>query len=258
MTANQRGGSPAPVVTNTAGSKQGLGTLTCASIFESPWGVAGNGPVTSRAVVACPSTIVWQATTARKAACGFAPVFTRTRPSTSTSSAPFSAGSTSEPTSDGASVSERPEVVELRADFQAAATVIAKRDRRHEPTDYRIDLRRVDLRRASLMEAQLGGANLSWANLEGADLRGAHLEGARLVGGRGRGDHDQRADCELGLEPGAEDVVEKVPGTIASPPAPGHQGGTARYLTLGQVRGVWSCETTKRRPWHNLMGGGAA
>jgi Pentapeptide repeats (8 copies) len=64
----------------------------------------------------------------------------------------------------------------IDADFQAAATVIGRRDRRHEQPNQPLilDLRNVDLR----------GASLEWADLERALLIDAHLEGANLYGAR--------------------------------------------------------------------------
>jgi uncharacterized protein YjbI with pentapeptide repeats len=93
------------------------------------------------------------------------------------------AASGSEPVADRASPSQRPKVPELRADFQAAATVLSRRDRRHERPNYRLDLRRVDLRRALLSpDPDLGGADLSRADLSRANLEEATLEGADLEG----------------------------------------------------------------------------
>jgi len=66
------------------------------------------------------------------------------------------------------------------ADFQAVATVLGRRDRRHERPDYRLDLDRVDLRGASLQEADLNVADLNEANLSGAVVIGARLNGADL------------------------------------------------------------------------------
>jgi uncharacterized protein YjbI with pentapeptide repeats len=66
------------------------------------------------------------------------------------------------------------------ADFQAVATVLARRDRRHERPDYWLDLNRVDLRGASLQLADLSGADLKEADLTGANLREAFLRRAKL------------------------------------------------------------------------------
>jgi hypothetical protein len=77
-------------------------------------------------------------------------------------------------------LSVEPDPPELRVDFQAAATVLGRRDRRHERPDYRLNLSAVGLQRASLQGAHLGRANLSEANLEGAVLTLAKLEGADL------------------------------------------------------------------------------
>jgi uncharacterized protein YjbI with pentapeptide repeats len=70
----------------------------------------------------------------------------------------------------------------LRVDFQAAATVLQRRDRGYERPNYSLDLRRVDLDKASLPSATLSKANLSGANLSGAFLSGADLSGADLSG----------------------------------------------------------------------------
>jgi uncharacterized protein YjbI with pentapeptide repeats len=93
------------------------------------------------------------------------------------------AASGSEPLEDRESPSKRPKVPELRADFQAAATVLSRRDRRHERPNYRLDLRGVDLRGVLLPpDADLGGADLSRADLSRANLEEAILEGAELEG----------------------------------------------------------------------------
>lgn len=85
--------------------------------------------------------------------------------------------------------SARDEVPDLRTDVQAAATVLGRRDRRHERPDYSLDLRGVDLRKASLSRAHLEDANLEGAHLEWASLVGARLHGAILFGA-----HLERAD----------------------------------------------------------------
>jgi uncharacterized protein YjbI with pentapeptide repeats len=69
---------------------------------------------------------------------------------------------------------------ELRADFQAAATVIGRRDRRHERNDYRLNLRRVRLQGASLEDARLERAALSETDLSRSFLRNAVLSEADL------------------------------------------------------------------------------
>jgi uncharacterized protein YjbI with pentapeptide repeats len=97
------------------------------------------------------------------------------------------AASGSEPVADHASPSKRLKVPELRADFQAATTVLSRRDRRHERPNYRLGLRRVDLRRVDLRrallppDADLGGADLSRADLSRANLEEANMEGANLA-----------------------------------------------------------------------------
>jgi len=73
-----------------------------------------------------------------------------------------------------------PDLSRLRTDIQAAATVLGRRDRRHERAGYRLDLRGVDLRNASLRGAHLESALLGAAHLDDADLREAHLEDAIL------------------------------------------------------------------------------
>jgi Pentapeptide repeats (8 copies) len=81
-----------------------------------------------------------------------------------------------------------------RPDFQAAARVLATRDRRHERPGYRLVLREVDLRWALLRgvdidlqnarfeDAHLECADFRWAHLEGAHLQGTQLDGTRLQG----------------------------------------------------------------------------
>jgi uncharacterized protein YjbI with pentapeptide repeats len=75
---------------------------------------------------------------------------------------------------------EQPPTPSMRVDFQAAMTVLGRRDRAHERPDYRLDLRKVDLRRASLSKANFSGDSLSGSNLSGADLQEAVLSGADL------------------------------------------------------------------------------
>jgi uncharacterized protein YjbI with pentapeptide repeats len=69
----------------------------------------------------------------------------------------------------------------LGVDFQAAATVLGRRDRSHGRVGYRLDLREVNLRSASLSNADFSGANLTGAYLVGAELSGADLNGADLT-----------------------------------------------------------------------------
>jgi hypothetical protein len=69
----------------------------------------------------------------------------------------------------------------LRADLQAAITVIGRRNRRNEPNEYEVWLREVDLRKADLRELHLEHAELIDAHLEGAWLHEAHLEHATLI-----------------------------------------------------------------------------
>jgi hypothetical protein len=65
-------------------------------------------------------------------------------------------------------------------DFQAVATVLGRRDRRHERADYQLNLSAVDLRGAWLREAALSKAKLNQADLSGAILLDADLSGAFL------------------------------------------------------------------------------
>lgn len=60
----------------------------------------------------------------------------------------------------------------LRADVQAAVSVVGRRDVTHDHPDRRIDL----------AEANLGGADLAGADLHGADLAQADLTDAELTG----------------------------------------------------------------------------
>jgi uncharacterized protein YjbI with pentapeptide repeats len=88
---------------------------------------------------------------------------------------------TSQPTRGTPPGEERAFVIpDLRTDHQAAATVLGRRNRRHERDGYRLDLRGVDLRKASLHAAHLELAHLGAAHLEEANLNEAHLEGANL------------------------------------------------------------------------------
>jgi hypothetical protein len=84
-------------------------------------------------------------------------------------------------TEDALTESEEPaEDFRLTADFQAVATVIGRRDRRHERADYQLNLRAVDLGGAWLHQADLSKANLSEADLSGAILLDADLSEAFL------------------------------------------------------------------------------
>ena len=66
-----------------------------------------------------------------------------------------------------------------RPDIQAAATVIGRRDTKHDTNS--IDLGWVDLTGANLRGAKFGAVNLHHANLSHARLARAHLVGAQLV-----------------------------------------------------------------------------
>jgi uncharacterized protein YjbI with pentapeptide repeats len=73
------------------------------------------------------------------------------------------------------------EVPMLREDLQAAATVIGRRDLRHErPEHHTLFLRGVDLPQVSLLNGRLRAANLYRANLSHAILSGADLAMALL------------------------------------------------------------------------------
>ncbi len=85
----------------------------------------------------------------------------------------------------------------VRADVQAVATVLARRDVSRDPLEQRINLSNTNLRGANLSAANLVGANLKWANLSddnlnnadlsGADLTCANLTGARMIHTKVRG-----------------------------------------------------------------------
>lgn len=75
----------------------------------------------------------------------------------------------------------------LRADIHAAAKVLCRREIRHEPQGFRLDMSDVDLRDASLANARLDGATLRGSQLDGADLQRAQLADADLWGARLRG-----------------------------------------------------------------------
>ncbi|MEA5603070.1 pentapeptide repeat-containing protein [Nostoc sp. UHCC 0252] len=78
----------------------------------------------------------------------------------------------------------------VRADIQAALTVIATRDVNKDPENEQLDLSHIDMRgvnlnganlqKINLYQANLAGANLIEANLAGAILSAANLEGANL------------------------------------------------------------------------------
>jgi uncharacterized protein YjbI with pentapeptide repeats len=78
----------------------------------------------------------------------------------------------------------------LRADIQAALTVIARRDVNKDAENEQLDLSHTDMRgvnlnganlqQINLYQANLAGANLAKANLAGAILSAANLEGANL------------------------------------------------------------------------------
>lgn len=77
--------------------------------------------------------------------------------------------------------------VPLRADFQAIATVLGRREVSHDPDGFRLDVRGValgvvDFRYAQLEEANFGDAQLEEANFRGAQLKGAVFNGAQLKG----------------------------------------------------------------------------
>ncbi|MEH2378996.1 MAG: pentapeptide repeat-containing protein [Nostoc sp.] len=68
----------------------------------------------------------------------------------------------------------------VRADIQAALTVIARRDVNKDPENEQLDLSHTDIRGANLNRANLEQTNLYQANLAGANLREANLAGAVL------------------------------------------------------------------------------
>ncbi|MEH2250097.1 MAG: pentapeptide repeat-containing protein [Nostoc sp.] len=68
----------------------------------------------------------------------------------------------------------------IRADIQAALTVIARRDVNKDPENEQLDLSHTDMRGANLNGANLKQTNLYQANLAGANLREANLAGAIL------------------------------------------------------------------------------
>ncbi|MEH1909470.1 MAG: pentapeptide repeat-containing protein [Nostoc sp.] len=68
----------------------------------------------------------------------------------------------------------------VRADVQAALTVIARRDVNKDPENEQLDLSHTDIRGANLNRANLEQTNLYQANLAGANLREANLSGAIL------------------------------------------------------------------------------
>jgi uncharacterized protein YjbI with pentapeptide repeats len=80
--------------------------------------------------------------------------------------------------------------IKVRADIQAALTVIARRDVNKDPENEQLDLSHINIRgvnlnganlqQINLYQANLAGANLTEANLAGAILSAANLEGANL------------------------------------------------------------------------------
>ncbi|OUL27709.1 hypothetical protein BV372_25720 [Nostoc sp. T09] len=88
-------------------------------------------------------------------------------------------------------VNENPALT-IRADIQAALTLIAKRNAQQDIESNQLDLSRTDIRGANLSGANLeqtnlyqtnlAGANLCSANLHGAILTAANLSGANLSG----------------------------------------------------------------------------
>jgi len=73
----------------------------------------------------------------------------------------------------------------LRADFQAIATVLGRREVSHDPDVFRLDLHgvalvAVDFTSAQLQKASFDGAQLQEANFDGAQLQKAGFVGAQL------------------------------------------------------------------------------
>lgn len=68
----------------------------------------------------------------------------------------------------------------IRADIQAAVTVIGRRDTNKDPKNEQIDLSHTNMQGINLNGANLEQINLYQANLSGANLAGANLEGAVL------------------------------------------------------------------------------
>ena len=75
----------------------------------------------------------------------------------------------------------RPAPAALRADLQAALTILGRRAARKGKATRRLDVHHTDLRGADLRGADLRQANLSRIDLSGADLRGADLRRADLT-----------------------------------------------------------------------------
>jgi hypothetical protein len=113
---------------------------------------------------------------------------------------------------------EREWVSRPTADVQAAVDVLGRRDRGHDPPDYRLPLQDLNLRAAvfgadfadaNFQDSDLRGAtfartDLSGARLSRADLRGASLAEARCEGAEFSGAHLEHAAAAtaIGLSAG--------------------------------------------------------
>ena len=104
----------------------------------------------------------------------------------------------------------------LRADLQAVATVLGRRDVTHDPDGYELNLRDVllggvdfsfaQLRGANFREAHLQGADFSLAQLRGVDFREAQLQGADFTAADLRSAHFRDAQL-YGADFTAAEVV---------------------------------------------------
>jgi hypothetical protein len=99
---------------------------------------------------------------------------------------------------------EPPEIPELSTDVQGAATVLGRRNRRHEPWLYQLNLKRVDLHTASLPGANFSDAFLSEASLRGVSFFGANLVGAQLPKANLAGAYLKETDLERAWLHGAD------------------------------------------------------
>jgi Pentapeptide repeats (8 copies) len=133
---------------------------------------------------------------------------------------------------------------ELRADFQAAATVIGKRDRRHERSDYHLNLRMVRLQGASLEDARLERAALSETDLSRSYLRHAVLSEADL-------DQADLSEADLSganlSHAGSPEPTSPEPASPEPPPSP-EPSSSRRPLPMPSSPGPTSPRPTSLGP----------
>jgi uncharacterized protein YjbI with pentapeptide repeats len=84
----------------------------------------------------------------------------------------------------------------LRADFQAIATVLGRRQVLHDLTDFILDLRGAELQEANFRGAQLQKARFDNVQLQGANFSDAQLQGATFMGAQLQGANFPRAQLQ--------------------------------------------------------------